>query len=302
MYNLDKPNSDPSLTVDKIKYFCVGLPRVLQCKFRRLVDQKNGKERKRAEIRDDAAENLGQHTRRKKILIGVQREKFYPPGSPDLPELLAALRTVDVHDAGARESVYSDYRNGIQLIFVHAQTCFSCVPGFFDDPIHSRNHFEYLAGMSLQKNVEQDLDLQFDLVKRVVGVWCNTEATRKRMEVAATMCMEQQGSRIPEYVAVARELTLFWHKNLCGLFRYPSEEELSNPHILCREAAGSMRFDIHTNQQKIFQDLTLSSAISSFFHVIFISQLKYPPEGEAVAILLQRRLARVDEKGTIGET
>jgi hypothetical protein len=44
--------------------------------------------------------------------------------------------------------------------------------------------------------------------------------------------------------------------------------------------------------------MTLPAAIASFFHVAFIGQLKYPPEGEAVAILLQRRLAKVDEEGT----
>ncbi len=56
-------------------------------------------------------------------------------------------------------------------------------------------------------------------------------------------------------------------------------------------------FDFHMEQRKILSGMTLTTAIASFFHISFIGQLKYPMKGEAVAIVLQRKFAKVDEEG-----
>jgi hypothetical protein len=50
-------------------------------------------------------------------------------------------------------------------------------------------------------------------------------------------------------------------------------------------------------QRKILSGMMLTTAIASFFHILFIGQLKYPTKGEAVAIELQRKFAKVDEEG-----
>jgi hypothetical protein len=49
-------------------------------------------------------------------------------------------------------------------------------------------------------------------------------------------------------------------------------------------------------QRKILSGMTLTAAIASF-HISFIGQLKYPTKGAAVAIVLQRKFAKVDEEG-----
>lgn len=60
---------------------------------------------------------------------------------------------------------------------------------------------------------------------------------------------------------------------------------------------GAMEFNFHMEQKKVLTGMTLANAIASFFHITFIDQLKYPPKVEAVAILLQRWLAKVNEEG-----
>ncbi len=101
-------------------------------------------------------------------------------------------------------------------------------------------------------------------------------------------------------MCLLRELTHIWHQKLGGLVRFPDEEEPNSLHLLCVErppGGGDMVFDIHLEQRKVLSGMNLPTAVASFFHVAFIGQLRYPREGEAVAILLQRRLAKVDPEG-----
>jgi hypothetical protein len=264
-----------------------------------MLDQKNGKVLKRKESAegDSLGPPEGQPMRKKKKLVGVLREKFYPAESGDQASFLQELGNADSSNVTEREKVFRAHRNTIQVLFNQSEDGFSCVPGFFDHPVHCQLHFQYLAEMSLLQNVEDELGILMDQVKKVLHVWCRTEASRQRMEVAKTKSLELQGSKIPLYVALLRELTLVWHKNFGGLIRITGEEESSGPHILCREGKCAMSFDIHVEKKKVLEDLTFTSAIASFFHIIFILQLKYPEEAEAVTILLQRKVAKVDEEG-----
>lgn len=257
----------------------------------------NGKVIKR---KNDAEANpvlIGQHHRKKRKLVGVLRERFYPASDGKAHLLLDDLRNLKPGDEAAKEIVFSEHRETIQHLFTQASSISTAVPGFFNHPSHCRFHFEHLAGMSIVKNIEEELDTQMELIREVLNVWCRTEASKKRMETADILSREQQGSKIPQYVCLLRELTFMWHKNLGGLVRYPQEEELSSPHILCYETQQLLRFDVHVEQRKVLGNLSFADAVASFFHIIFIAQMKYPPEGEAVAILLQRRLAKIDEEG-----
>jgi hypothetical protein len=263
-----------------------------------MVDQQNGKTLKKKERTEDQDLVVQGQPRQKKKrkLVGVLREKFYPTDNRNA-SLLEDLKNVDAADLSAREKVFSEHRDAIQILFNQSVNILSCVPGFFDDYTHCRHHFEHLAGMSLVQNVVDELDTQMGFVKKVLNVWCRTEVSKNRLEAGIMKSVEFHGSKIPEYVALLRELNQVWHKNLGGLFRVPAEKESNSPHILCREVSGAMYFDIHVEQTKVLKDLTLANAIASFFHIVFIGQLKYPDEGDAVATFLQRRVAKVDEKG-----
>jgi len=257
-----------------------------------------GKEAKRKAEADDDGLPLGQtQPRKKKILVGVHRHLFYPSRSGDPDTLLEGIGKLDSTDAIAREALYSGHRDTIQRLFTCSANICTTVPGFFDDPSHCRNHFEYLAGMSLQKNVEEELEIQMGHVKKVVKVWCRTEGAKKRMESADLLSKELQGSKVPQYVCHLRELTLVWYKKLGGFIRFPGEEEKGGPHIVCHETTVGLRFDIHSEQKKVLGNLSFPTALATFFHIVFIGQLKYPADNEAVAILLQRRLAKIDEEG-----
>lgn len=47
------------------------------------------------------------------------------------------------------------------------------------------------------------------------------------------------------------------------------------------------RFEVHAEQKAFFRDLNFNEALASFLHLSFVGNLKYPEEGESVAIWLQ---------------
>jgi hypothetical protein len=282
-----------------IRISCKGLARMMGQKYRRTLDSMNGKTVKRKEATEQGEVVPGQQKRQKKRLIGVVRVRFYPPKDTDVAPFLQALDAIEDNTVAARENVYKDHREAVQRIFNLSPDIKTCVTGFFDDPIHCQTHFEYLAETSILDTVEGNFSDQFDDIQSVLNVWARTEASKQRMEAARVRCLELQGSKIPLYVCFLRELTQTWHQKLGGFVRFPDEEEMNSPHLLCVERPGDMVFDIHLEQRKVLSGMKLTTAIASFFHLAFIGQLKYPPEGEAVAILLQRKLAKVDPEGKI---
>jgi hypothetical protein len=227
------------------------------------------------------------------------RDRFYPTSTGNIPGLLSALTSIVDNDGDkdAREQVYESNREAVQTLFNTSADMFSCVPGFFDDPSHCQRHFEHLSGMSIVSHIEKDLGDHMYLVGEVVNLWCSSHAARSRIQNAKLKSLEQKGSQLPVYVCLLRELNYHWHKSFSGMIRYTFEEESHSPHILCREVGDTLVFDIHVEHKKIFSELTLAGALAAYYHICFIGQLKYPSEGLCVAILLQRKLAKVDEQG-----
>jgi hypothetical protein len=244
-----------------------GLARVMQQKYRRTLDSMNGKTLKRKQMTDSGEVVPGQLKRKKKKLIGVLKERFYPSRSTDQTALLEKLGDLEEDDIAAHEQVYGEHRDAVQLLFNLSPNMLTCVPHFFDHPSHCQSHFEHLAGMSLVENVQADFGHQFELISSVLNVWCRTEASKLRMEAADLRCIELQGSKIPQYVHLLRELTLFWHQNLGGFIRFPQEQEQHSPHILCREVRGGMTFDLHMEQTKVLTGKGYSILLRYlFFH------------------------------------
>jgi hypothetical protein len=174
---------------------------------------------------------------------------------------------------------------------------FSAVPGFFDSFKHAEAHFQWLTGKSIAQNVESELPRHFRLVKCVLEHMCSTKEFRLNLELAKIKGSEQNGSFVPELVCLLRHLNAEWHKTHGGLFRFPSEPEDDSPNILCPEGAGSVKFDLHVEKKNFFSDLNFSKVLRAFFSVVFIGNLHYPENGEAVAILLQRKLAGINAEG-----
>ena len=250
-------------------------------KYRRKIDHLNGRDQKRKQFPESKDVVPGQQKKKKKKVVGVVRDRFYPTKNPDSEiALLDALLHLESSDADTREKVFKMHREAIQLLFNKSSDLFNCVPGFFDSPIHCQMHFEYIGATSLLENIESDFGNQFELLKSVLEVWCRTEAFKQRMKTAELQCKDLQRSRIPLYVSLIRELSFFWHQELGGFIRYPEEEEQNSPHLLCRELPGAMEFEFHMEQKKILSGMTLSKALASFFHISFIGQLKYPPRAK----------------------
>jgi len=127
---------------------------------------------------------------------------------------------------------------------------------------------------------------------------CPTKEFALHLEIAMLKGIELNGSHIPEFVCLLRQLNSEWHKKAGGLFRFPTEPEDDNsPHFFCPHGPASVKFDVHVEQKKIFSDLNFSEALRAFFAITHIGNIHYPEAGEAVAILLQRKLAGINAEG-----
>jgi hypothetical protein len=95
---------------------------------------------------------------------------------------------------------------------------------------------------------------------------------------------------------------MHWHKNLSGFIRYASEPAAAeSPHLVCRHVGGggSLCFDVHApgSSSPVYTNLSFAGALAAFLHVVFVRNLPYPEDGEAVAVWLQRRVAGICDEG-----
>jgi hypothetical protein len=253
------------------------------------------KQRKKRDLPEEETEH--QVPKKRKRVYGINSEKFYATSTEEQNIFLEELEFVD--SAEEREILFSEHRKDIQHRLTSSRDLFSAVPGFFTCMRHAESHFEWLTGKRIAATIEEELPRQFKLVKAVVQSMCATKEFRLNLEIAKLKGSEQNGSFIPEFVCLLRQLNLEWHKNSGGLLRFPSEVEEDSPHIFCRDGIASVSFDLHAEKQKIYSNLNFSEALRGFFYVSFIGNLHYPEEGEAVAILLQRKVAGINAEGIV---
>jgi hypothetical protein len=272
------------------------LPKALQQKFARMLDSKHGvatDKKKKRDLSDGSTEH--QVPKKKRKVYGIHSEKFYVKCTEAQETFIEELTYAETTEA--REVLYSTHRKDLQNRLVTSNDMFSAVPGFFSSLIHAENHFEWLTGKKISTAIEKELPRQFRLVKCVVQKMCTTKEFKLHQEIAKIKGLEQNGSYTPEFVCLLRQLNQEWHKSAGGLLRFPSEPEEDSPHILCCDGIGSVKFDLHVEKKKIFTGLNFSEALRAFFCVAFIGNLHYPEDGEAVAILLQRKLAGINGEG-----
>jgi hypothetical protein len=128
---------------------------------------------------------------------------------------------------------------------------------------------------------------------------CSTKEFRLNLEIAKLKGSELNGSIIPEFICLLRQLNMEWHNTAGAFLRFPGEPEDDSPHIFCPDGVGSNKFDLHAEYEKVYTDLNFSEALRAFFSVAFIGNIHYPEAGESVAIVLQRKLAGINAEGNL---
>jgi hypothetical protein len=128
---------------------------------------------------------------------------------------------------------------------------------------------------------------------------CSTKEFRLNLEIAKLKGSELNGSIIPEFICLLRQLNMEWHNTAGAFLRFPADPEDDSPHIFCPDGVGSIKFDLHAEYNKVYTDLNYSEALRAFFSVAFICNIHYPEAGESVAILLQRKLAGINAEDNL---
>jgi hypothetical protein len=270
------------------------LPKSLQQKFSRMLESKLGVVKKKK--RDLPDENSQVKVpKRKKRVYGITSDKFNAEKTEDLDTFLGEVE--NVASTEEREAIFAHHRKDLQHKLVNSKNLFTAVPGFFDSLSHAENHFVWLTGKDIAKNIENDLSRQFKIVQCVVKEMCTTKEFRLNLEIAKLKGTEENGSIIPEFICLLRQLNVEWHQTAGGLFRFPADPDDNSPHIFCPDGVGTVKFDVHVESRKAYVDLNFSEALRAFFSVCFIWNYHYPEAGEAVAILLQRKLAGFNAEG-----
>lgn len=273
------------------------LPKVLRQKFSRLLEEKNGvsKEKKRkTDLSDGSAERHAPPKKKKKV-YGILSERYYSSPSEEKENFLSDLELAETDEE--REDLFRKYRKDVQHILSTSVDMFSAVPGLFSSIAHVKEHFEWLTGKSIATKVNEELPKKLKLLRPVVLNMCSTKEFRLQLQIANIKGNELNGSYIPEYICLLRQLNFEWHKDRGGLFRFPAEPETASPHIFCSKGADTMKFSIHAEMKEVLGNLTFDEAVSAFFYICFIGNLEYPEAGEAVAIWLQRKVAELNSTG-----
>jgi hypothetical protein len=138
-------------------------------------------------------------------------------------------------------------------------------------------------------------------LEKVLQVWRPFQDYEQKLEAARVKSAQQMGRSLPVIVCWLREINFNWHIVRGGLFLHPGEEEDASPHFLVvKNAAGtSLPFDVRAERKTFFSGLNIAQAIATFYHLCFVANAKYPVKGDAVALWMQQRVARIVDKGRL---
>ena len=300
--------ADPKITVEGLtvrKFLRKGtgglvgiasLPKVLRQKFSRIVEDRQGTVRvKKRDLSDGSSKSTEKKSNKKRKAYGIPNNKYYASGSEEQASFIEELKHAKSKEE--KELLFSQHRNDVQHIFTTSTDMFSAIPGFFTDLVHARHHFEWLTEKKISQVIDEELPKMLRFLKAVLQHMCSTKEFHLNLEIAKLKGNELNGSIVPEYVCLLRQLTLEWHKNQGGLLRFPAEPEPLSPHIYCTQGAASVKFEVCAENKIIFADLNFNDAVAGFFYITFIGNLAYPAEGESVAIWLQRKVVGINDDG-----
>jgi hypothetical protein len=192
-------------------------------------------------------------------VYGITSDKFNAEKTEDLDTFLGEVE--NVASTEEREAIFAHHRKDLQHKLVNSKNLFTAVPGFFDSLSHAENHFVWLTGKDIAKNIENDLSRQFKIVQCVVKEMCTTKEFRLNLEIAKLKGTEENGSIIPEFICLLRQLNVEWHQTAGGLFRFPADPDDNSPHIFCPDGVGTVKFDVHVESRKAHVDLNFSEAL-----------------------------------------
>lgn len=182
------------------------IPKSLSQKYRRIIDKNNSLKKGVTGHANESVESEQVPKKRKLPQVyGVDKSKYYPCGSCTMEENLVEFLE-NLSTTGEREKAFEANRTSVQKLLTSSANMHSAVPGFFSDPSHCQKHFEWLTNISIVAKVGEEIPKQFEFLKFVLKKWCPTKEFWLRAEAAKLKCNDHDGSKIPEYVFLLREL------------------------------------------------------------------------------------------------
>jgi hypothetical protein len=214
------------------------VPKSLAQKYRRIIDKLNAKGHTGKENDEEAAPKK---KTRVGHVYGVDQAKFNASSKVvvdnNLVEHLEGL-----YDPNEKEEAYAANRSAVQKLLSSGLEMLPAVPGFFEDQRHCQFQFEWLTNKTIVNCINKEIPTQFEYLKLVLSHWITTKDFRLRAEAIKLKCADLDGSKIPEYVFLIRELSQLWHSKKSGLFRTDEEEGPTCVHIVYKETTDGYRY------------------------------------------------------------
>ena len=218
---------------------------------------------------------------KKKKVYGVDNSKFY--NSKNDPAAISAIvKTNELVDIQARESIYEKHRNALNFTFQSSQKAIrKTCRGFFESPVHIDRHFAYMTSCSnlkevIGKNLKKEINFM-ELYLRDIDQ--SIEFRTKMDEIDASVETDFGGSSTFKDIEIMRMAGTHFDKDGKVLFLMETElpPKTSSPFILCIPIiSGSFVFELWVDEHKLIGNMDLVSSVTAFLQLAFLFDLKYP--------------------------
>jgi len=260
-------------------------------------DRKPGRlvKRKRADNEEGgAADEPAQKKGRTKHVYGVNNTKFYAADSSQ--NSLQALKQAAKHDHPEdREKIFREQRPALMKLIRDSGKHISKVcEGFFKHPSHLQEHFHHLTEVNISEKIERGLLGHLgNLEAYLVSVNDNLEFTERLKTIKDDCALLFRGSNVHLFLNLLREAGDHFDGDGSALMRIENDgnPKTSSPHLFARKLDESYVFELWVEKECIMGNMGLATSISSFLHLVFCFNLKYPKTAETVCDFLQRVVA-----------
>jgi len=196
-----------------------------------------------------------------------------------------------------REDVFEGHRPELTAKFRSNNSIPNISKPFWKDSRHLAGQFSYLSiSAPLTRIVDENFETQFGHLEEYLRDQNKTVEFHDQMEDIERTCqVESNGSLTLKYLHLLRAACKHFDKATgAELVRLADDaaQVSGSPHFYAEKVNNDYVCEVWVEDTKLLGNLSLSTAISSYLHLCFSFDLKYPKGGETMSDLLQHGFAR----------
>ena len=275
----------------------------------KLKREKKAIEKKNPSVQGDTDDQPTSKKTKLKVIYGVVSEKWHKKKKVTPQARAKLIQAGKETDFQVREEVYETLREEMSNEFRDNDRKYldKMCPGFFEDPRHLARHFEYMCeSPALDEKIRENLrPFLKHLELFLLAEHDSIEFSQSINDIELVCEQEFQGSSVLKDLHLLRSAAEhFDNGSTQQLIRITENSWISSdpppsdssPHILAILVEKSFVYELWAESNKLIGNMDLVTALAAFYHLCFIFSLRYPPEGQTVADLIQRLVCKYGDK------